>query len=478
MSEYRHGAYADQESSRDYTSPSGVGTIPVYIGRAPIHQLADFDQKTNVPILISSWQDGVNKIGYSESWGDYDLCEAMYAHFRNEVNSVGPIVVINVLNPDNKKNETEQSKTVSFVKRTGVLTSSKVILSTLTIEGKVRDTDYSAAYSDDGLSVVLRDLKGVLGDSVAVKYYEVGPDGIAETDVISGINAGVPRIYYDLSLVPTILCAPGWSQKDTVFAALAAMAEKINGHWYSWINADLDSSAVKTIDAAIAAKEAYETEIGAAALLWPMVKRGDRLFHLSTLNTVTMQWVDFQNGNVPYETPSNKQIDVDSLCLSDGSVIQYDQTEANRLNAAGIDTATYWEGTWRMWGPHTMKFVNEAVIDARDVFDCNVRMMRFVENSFQRRYGLEVDKPMARSRKDTILNDFQGWLDTLIQDGALLLGSVEFLEAENPTGDLVQGNFVFSTEFTNPVPGKSLSNMVRWTSDGLNSLFGGGSNVT
>lgn len=476
MSEYRHGAYADPQDSRDYISPAGAGTVPVYIGRAPVHQLADYSGKTNVPILISSWQDGIRKIGYCEDWKNFELCEAVYAHFRNAVNSVGPIVVINVLNPDDKKNETQQTVTVKFIKRAANIANAKVILKTISIAGKTAGVDFSAEYSDDGLSVILRDLKGGL-DSETVSFYETDPNAVAETDFVAGINTGVPRVYYDLSDIPTILCAPGWSSKTAVFAALAAMQDKINGHWYAWINADLDCSMVKTIDAAIAAKQAYEVESGEAALLWPMAKKGNRIYHASTLNTVTMQWVDYRNSNVPYETPSNKQIDIDSLCLGDGSPIIFDQTEANRLNQNGIDTMTYWEGVWRMWGPHTMKFVDGISMDARDVFDCNVRMMQYVENTFQRRYGIEVDKPMTRGKKDSILNDFQAWLDGLIQDGALMMASVKFEESDNPQSDLVKGNFVFSTEFTNPVPGKSLSNKVRWTSNGLNSLIGDGSNA-
>lgn len=471
MSEYRHGAYADQQDSRDYTSPAGAGTVPVYIGRAPVHQLADYKNKTNLPILISSWQDGYKKIGYSEDWKNFDLCEAVYAHFRNAVNSVGPIVVINVLNPDDKKNETQQTVTAIFIKRTATISNSKIILSTISIAQKTLGTDYSAEYSDDGLSVILKDLKGGL-DSVSVSFYEVDPSAVTDTDVVTGINTGVPRVYYDLSDIPTILCAPGWSQKTAVFAAMVAMQDKINGHWYAWVNADLDTSAAKKVDDAITAKAGYDTETGAGALLWPMAKKGSRIFHASTLETVTMQWVDYKNNNVPYESPSNKQIDIDSLCLEDGSAVYFDQTEANRLNQNGIDTMTYWEGVWRMWGPHTMKYVEGTSIDARDVFDCSVRMMRYIENTFQRRYGVEVDKPMTRGKKDSILNDFQAWLDGLIQEGALMLASVEFQEADNPSSDLVEGNFVFSTEFTNPVPGKSISNKVRWTSEGLNSLFG------
>lgn len=483
MSEYRHGAYADQQASRDYTSPSTAGSVPVYIGRAPVHQLADYSGTQNIPILITSWLDAMNKIGYSEKWDDYDLCEAIYAHFRNSVNSVGPIIVINAMNPDNHKNEEQKTVTVSFTRKAATILNANVILKTIEIEDKVLGTDFSAEYSDDGLSVILTDIMGDM-DNAEVSFYEADPAAVTETDVVAAINTGVPLVYYHLSTVPTILCSPGWSTRANVFAALTKMLDKINGHWYAWLNADLDASpgqlseSVSTkISAAIAAKKALETITGAGAILWPMAQKSGRRFHPSTLNTVTMQWVDSQNGNVPYETPSNKQIDIDGLCFSDGSALQFDQTAANQLNAAGIDTMTYWEGEWRMWGPHTMKYVYGTTMDARDVFDVNVRMMRYIENNFQRHYGAEIDKPMTRGRKDAILNDFQAWMDSLIQDGALLTGTIRFDASENPQSDLVDGDFVFSTEFTNPIPGKSLTNKVRWSANGLSSLFGGDSNA-
>lgn len=471
MSDYLHGAYAQQVDSPDYTSPTGVGTIPVYIGRAPVHQLADSGGKVGVPILLSSWLDAMTKIGYSEDWKDFDLCEAVYAHFRNGIQSIGPIIVINALDPAEDKSSTQQTVTITFVKKAATISSARAILGTVAIEGKVLGTDFSVAYADDGLSVQVRDLTGAMA-TAQVTYTEVDPDAVTSADIVAAINAGVPMVYYSLEKVPTLLASPGWSSKTDVLASLADMADKINGHWYAWVNADMDASTVKTIPAAITAKSTIDTT-AAGVLLWPMAKKGDRLYHLSTLETVTMQRVDFDNDNVPYESPSNKEVDVDSLCLADGSAIQYDQTAANELNANGIDTLTYWEGTWRMWGPHTMKYAVGATINDRDIFDCNVRMMRYVENTFQRSYGDEVDKPMTRGRKDSILNDFQAWLDGLAQDGALLSGSVAFESADNATSDMVQGNFVFETEFTNPVPAKSLTNKVKWTADGLTALFGG-----
>jgi phage tail sheath protein FI len=483
MSDYRHGAYADQQASRDYTSPSAAGTVPVYIGRAPVHQLADYSGTQNVPIRINSWLDAMRKIGYSEDWEDYDLCEAVYAHFRNSVNSIGPIIVINAMSPDNHKNEEKKTAAVGFTRKTAVINNPNVILKTIKIADKVFGTDFRAEYAEDGRNVILTDPIGSM-ESAEVEYYEADPSAVKETDVVAAINAGVPLVYYTLSTVPTILCSPGWSTRANVLAALIGMLDRINGHWNAWLNADLDASpgqaseSISTkISAAIAAKKALEANTGAGAILWPMARKSGRLFHASTLNTVTMQRVDSQNGDIPYETPSNKQIDIDGMCFSDGTAVQFDQTAANLLNAAGIDTMTYWEGEWRMWGSHTMEYVYGTTMDARDVFDVNVRMMRYIENNFQRQYGADVDKPMTRGRKDAILNDFQAWMDGLIQDGALLTGTILFEESENPQSDLVEGNFVFSTEFTNPIPGKSLTNKVRWSASGLNSLFGGAGNA-
>lgn len=473
MSEYRHGAYADPESTRDYVSPPGVGTIPVYIGRAPVHQLADYAGKTNAPLLLNSFNDAVKQIGYTDNWTDFELCEAVYAHFKNNVQSVGPIVVINALDPETGKSASQKSATINFSKRKASIITSKAILSTLEISGKVAGTDYAAEYASDGLSVLIRDLKGGL-ESAEATYYEVDPTAVDAADIVGALAAGLRRVYYDLREVPTILCSPGWSAEKTVYEALVAAAEKINGHWYAYVNADLDCKTAKTIDAAITAKEAYDVEASSASLLWPMAKKNSRIYHLSTLNTVTMQWVDLANDNMPFETPSNKRVDIDSLCLADESAIQYDQTEANRLNAAGIDTAIYWEGTWRMWGPHTAAFVHDQEMDRRDVFDCNVRMVHHIMNLFQRRYGNEVDKPMRRARKDTILNDFQATLDSMIEYGALLSGEISFEEAENSLDDMVLGNFVFSTVVSNPVPGKNITTKVRWTTDGLTTMFGGG----
>ena len=43
---------------------------------------------------------GYSKLGYAQNWADFTLCEAFAQHFDNTVGNVGPIYVVNVLDPD------------------------------------------------------------------------------------------------------------------------------------------------------------------------------------------------------------------------------------------------------------------------------------------------------------------------------------------------------------------------------------------
>lgn len=479
---YKHGSFAELQPTQDFIPLAGVATIPVYIGVLPIHQLMDYSGKVNQPILIQSFSDAQQKVGYSGDWDKFSLCEAVYAHFKNNIQAVGPIILINVLDPDVHQNP-DQSSEVNLVNGKGYINSDKVILKTCSINGKVLDTDFSVEYTADGSKVLVNDLKGTLGSTVTVTFDEIDPDDITATEIIGGTNPNsgeksgisvVDLVYFKHNLIPTILVAPGWSHIPEVDAALKTAAQKINGHWFAWVNSDLpaDSNA-NNIEKTKTWKAANGYISAGEGPCWPMAKNGSRKFHLSTLTTVTMQWVDYNNGNIPYETPSNKPIDITGLCLADGTEILFDQLQANDLNSKGIRTATYWGGRWVLWGPHTGEYEYGKDMDPRNKFDSSVRMLYHLVNDFQRRYGIEVDKPMDRARVDTILNDYQEYLDSLIARGAILYGVIAFNETSNPTSDIVEGDFVFDISTTTTPPGKSLTAKIQYTSQGIEALFGG-----
>lgn len=478
---YKHGVYAELYPTQDFTSPQGVSTLPIYFGIAPVHQLMDYSKAVNQPILIQNFDEVSAKTGYNDvNWDDFDLCEPLYAHFKNGIQPIGPIVLVNVLDPDAMK-IAAQTADVVLINGQGYIENDKVILKTVAIVGKALGTDFSASYTSDGSKVLVKDLKGTLVSPIAITFDEVDTSLVTKTEVIGGTDANGVRtglsvvglVYQILNQVPTIMDAPGWSNIPDVDAALKAVSQKINGHWYAWVNSNLNTSTAKTISAAIDWKAANNYVGAGEGPCWPLAKSGNRKFHLSTLTTVAMQQTDFANDGIPFETPSNKAIDITGLCLGDGTVIVFDQTQANDLNAKGIRTSSFWGGRWVLWGPHTGAYEYGKDMDARDKFDSSVRMLFHLMNDFQAKNGVTTDKPMTRARVDTILNDYQEYLDGLISRGALLLGTIQFLESSNPTSDIVEGDFIFDMATTVAPVGKSLTAKVRYTTKGISTLFGG-----
>lgn len=84
-----------------------------------------------------------------------------------------------------------------------------------------------------------------------------------------------------------------------------------------------------------------------------------------------------------------------------------------------------------------------------------------------------VDSPLNRAMVDTILNDSQVWLNSLVADGKLLFAQITFNEASNSVNSIVEGDFVFDVRTTTTPAGKSLSFKLQYTNQGINTLFGG-----
>jgi len=481
---YLHGAYGELGASIGPLVPSGVATLPVYIGRAPVHQLRDTTGLVNRPILISSYDDAVRKIGYADNWEDFELCEAVYAHFKNAIGPIGPIVVINVLDPDTMASANTTSASVDLLNNQGVIDDDELIISTLEISSKTWGVDFSASYTPDGKKVILRDLKGTLTSPVTVTYKKVTPESVTATEIVgqvtdderTGIQA-VAYVYQDINQIPTILAAPGWSDTKAVRDALVAACQRINGHWYAFAFTDIPAnSTTDTISKAKTwkASNGYTSEFESPC--WPLAVNGNRLFHMSTLAVVTTQRAHYLNDNIPSDTASNKLVDITGLAIDDGTgakIISQDQEQANQLNAEGIKTAIFWGGQWRIWGGHTGAYKYGSDNDPRNIFDSSVMMLSYVLNTFQKTNGPDVDVPLTRQLIDTKLNSFQEWLDNLIAKGALLSGNIRFYPVSNPTSDMIEGNFRFDITATTAPQAKSITGVVAYTAEGLAALWGG-----
>ena len=104
-----------------------------------------------------------------------------------------------------------------------------------------------------------------------------------------------------------------------------------------------------------------------------------------------------------------------------------------------------------------------------------MRMLMHITNSFQREWSPEIDSPMTRALKDRIINREQEKLDGYVSMGALLgEPQIVFLESENSTTDIMNGDFRWDIAVTPTPPLKSASVYVAYTDAGFSVYYEGG----
>lgn len=488
---YKHGTYGELTASK-VKGTANTDTVVVYVGTAPINLIRGYAAAglVNVPIKVANMVDAQSKIGYSNDWDAFSLCEAFAEHYDSTIGNVGPIYIINVLDPSKHKKKDATTLSVAFSAGRGEFASDKIILDTIAIADKVEGVDFEVSYNYNSGKVVitsLNDAERLTGD-ITVSYSEVDTDAVTAAEIIGqktdgGVYSGLAAIsllYQRENVVANIVGAPGWSHLPDVYAAMVGAANKINGHWDAYVVADIPlvdgGDNIDTIAKAIAwkAEHGYTSEF--SKVCWPMVTDGaGRKFHLSTVAAATMQRVDAEHDGVPFESPSNKQIMATGQFFGTGSKnMGYDQYTANDLNEKGITTAAYWGGQWVLWGPHTAAFTYNGGMDARAIFDVSIRMLMHITNGFQLRNGTRIDSPMSINERDAIVNSEQEILDSYAGMGALLgQPTVLFIESENPESNLINGDFVWNISATPTVPFKSGTARVTYTDEGFKAYFGG-----
>lgn len=476
---YKHGTYGEIGESV-VTAVDKSETVTVYIGTAPVNLIRGYDKKgiINEPFRIENI-NGKNTLGYSDNWEMFTLCEAIEAHFNNGKGNVGPIYVINVLDPDTHRKSGQTTASVVFSDGKAEIESDTIILDTVAIEDKVEGTDYTLSYSNGKAIIKSTTITG----TVQVSYYEV--TDVTEADIIGGVTedgvyTGISvaeRIYPVYGAIPTVYAAPKWSSTPGVYKALVSAAQQMNGHWYGFVIADIPVTE-STVQKAIQWKKSNGYNSMYSKVCWPMVSYAGKKYHTSTLAVVEMMRNDMENDGIPMGTCSNKSISCDAQYFGGATNQGFDISTGNTLNASGITTVVAWDGTYQLWGPHTAGFETDADgnfkadVDMLAIFDSNIRMQEYLLNEFQATWGTLVDEPMTIGLKDSILESEQERLDGLVASGALIGNpTVEFLESENTDEDMLNGNFRWKFTDTPTPLGKSYTAKVVCTDSGYSALI-------
>ena len=534
---YKHGVYAARTASQAKSAPQAEEVV-LYVGTAPINLIRGYADKdlVNSPVKVNTLADAYAKIGYSENWDDYSLNEAVDYHFNNTKHNIGPIYIINVLDPDVHRKASQTTKSVTFTAGKGSFASNTIILDTLAIAGKVEGTDYELSYDMSTGEVTIDSSKAetpLTGD-VDVAFYEVDATQISSTDIIGAANEdgtvtglkAVKLLYQKYNAITNIIVCPGFSQIPDVYKAMISSAQKINSHWDAFVLADIPVSfsttsynvvtpegtenpktegwyvvddgeyvlttdetvqsgttyyekvttttGVDTIDKAKTwqAENGYTSEI--SKVFWPKLKNGEKVYHLSTVAAAQMLYIDDQHDAIPYVSASNHAVMATGQYFGEGvNNPGFDDQEANALNEVGITTMAYWEGEWKLWGGHTAAYKYGASIDAAFIFDTNMRMLMYCTNGFQKRNAADIDTPLTPAKKESIRIAEQNQLDILKSMGALIGDpTCEFRADENSTNDMLNGDFVWHILVTVTPQMKSATGKVTYTDEGFQALFG------
>ncbi len=483
MATYKHGTYG--EFAKTVSKPAlQSGTIAVYAGTAPVNLVRGFAGSVNAPILLGDFTAVKRSMGYSSDWSKFTLCEAFKAHFDNTFGNVGPIVVINVLDPSIHKKSAPTTKALTFVNKRATIEGDTIILDTLVLADKVENVDFTIEYDYDKKLTILTDISDVgISSPVNATYSEIDTTNLDANAVIGGVTAAgvysglgcVDLVYPELNLIPNVIVAPGWSESKDVYEALLKAGTKINGHWDAYVVADLPVADATTIAEAIQWKKDNGYTSERSKVCWPQALDSyGRIYHGSTVCVWAMLITDATHSGIPMESPSNKEIFVAKQYFGTDSTNRgFDQSAANELNANGITTMVYWGAKWVLWGPHSAAYKFGEVSDYRAIFDNSLRMMMYITNRFQEEWAFDIDSPMTRAKADSIKNREQEKADALAAMGALIgTPVVTFEQSKNSTADLVEGNFVWGFTGTPAPPWKSGTLQVAYTDAGFDSFFG------
>ena len=485
---YQHGAFG---LLGDSVAQSAIqaGTVPVYVGLAPVNLIKNYAENglINLPVKLSNLLNSQKTVGYSTDWEKFSLCEAIGAHFDNKLGNIGPIYVVNVLDPDKHRKAEATQFTVSFTNGVAEFVSDTVILDTIALGEKVQDVDFTVSYNFTSGKVILTSIASTqLEGQLSGSYFEVDTTAITEDDIIgaevdgvySGIKA-VSLLYTKENQVANLLSCLKYNTNKKVYNAMATFCNGINGHWQAYFVADIPiKDGEEVIDTFAKARtwrdtNGYDSE--RSEIFYPMAydNATERVYHTSTLAIVEYMRIDQEHDSIPMESCSNKEIPVTKQYFGADSKNQgFDQVTASaELNAYGISTLVFWGGSWVLWGGHTAKYKFGKDIDVRAIDSHYMRMLFHCINGFQRRQASKIDKPFNIQLRDSILNEEQEIIDGYIAVGALLPGSkIIFLASENSTSDMINGDFKFDLPITVTPRAKSLTGTVYYTDEGLASL--------
>lgn len=451
-----HGIYVSEQATSVATPVVANSGIPFFIGTAPV-QSADNPAQVGVPVLATSFEEAKKKLGYSDDWKKYTLCEAMYSHFV--LYGCQPAIFVNVMDPKVMKetvlSEDKQVKNHKIELPIEAINDETLVVKAAggTGEPYIKDIDYAVYYANEKCIVELLVGRPIYSaTNLNISYTRVTPTSVSAATVATGMEA-IEECMTRIGVVPDIICAPGFSDDSALAAVMTTKAAGINGMFKAVALIDISTKTdggADTYDKVLTVKTANNLTDKNQIICWPLLKLGDKIFHMSTHLAGRMSLTDIDNDGMPNESPSNKAFKADAMVDEAGNEIYLTLAQSNYLNAGGVVTALSMFGGLNCWGNYTACYPTNT--DVKDYFTPINRMFKFVGNTIIKTFWIKLDKPTNRTLIDSIIDTINIWLNGLAGAGKILGARAEFKENENSLDNLMAGKFKIHIYMTPPSP--------------------------
>lgn len=468
---YQHGVYTFEVPTSIVPPVTSTAGLTVIVGTAPIN-LTD-PTLVNKPVLAHSYADAVKSVGYSADFDSYTICEAISSHFA--LFGVGPLVMINVLDPT--KHKKSGTATLDVVEGEAIIKQSGVIATTLKItseDGSTPYSDFESEFDDDGYLHIFTEA----AEKIKVTFDQLDPTAVTPGDIIGGVSLDgklkglelVNEVFPRFREVPGIIIAPKYSTNSAVAAVMKAKATNINGLFKAIAIADIPTDVVRNYTEVPAYKNLNNLDSPNLLVAWPKVSLGGVQYHMSTQLASEINLTDAQNEGIPYKSPSNKNLQMDACVLADGTEVMLGIEQANYLNGQGIVTALNWVGGWRAWGNETSCYPGNT--DPKDRSIPIRRMFIYEQNSVILTYWQKVDEAGNTKLVELVMDSKNIDLNGKAARGFILGGRVEFVESENAVTALMDGTYTFHLYLTPPPAAKEIKWLFEFDPAYFNVLFG------